>query len=685
MTTKAYSFDIFDTCLTRVWTRPTDLFYELANRLKNNGSSTSPEYRAELASLRIDTELQLKKNANKGKDVTLNDIWEVLKSRLPTDISVEALMQTELDLEYEHARPILATKLFIRRLRERNARIIFISDMYLPESFLKKLLVDSQIASENDPVYVSGDIGLTKASSALYQYVLEKEQLPPQALHHYGDNLHSDVIVPRKLGIAATHFKDSQLNRYEKALMAQPQDDIQTISRITGISRAVRLMCESSFKSYKGLATLISNVVAPLFTSYVAWAIKDAAGKNIKRLYFVSRDGLILLKIAERIAPCVPNAPECRYLYGSRQAWFLPSITEINRKSLLWLIQKSSSATPRDVFKTLHIGQQEIEPVLFQMNITNEFLDAALDKETSATLWQVIEHQDIVSIIQEKAQKARKQALAYFEQEGLCSDEKWAIVDIGWYLNCQGALRKILLNIGKQDHVYGYYFCVRREAHPIAKAGPYAAFLRQDPSYLTGKNPVEQIFRKACIIDQIFTVADHGLVLGYKRKNGRMAPVLKDSDMTRDYLDFVEIIFGMVRIYADETGKAGLLNDQIHALKQCAITSSVNFFLFPDKFAVNAIAGRQTSYDSNESRTRPVARKLTIRDLIYFSGYYSNMLKERDFAKGFEWFEGSVALSAPWIQALFALFNSLKQSQKIKQSFWVNKLLHSALFSNIFK
>ena len=34
---KIYSFDVFDTCITRTYTRPDDVFYEIADRfLKNN-------------------------------------------------------------------------------------------------------------------------------------------------------------------------------------------------------------------------------------------------------------------------------------------------------------------------------------------------------------------------------------------------------------------------------------------------------------------------------------------------------------------------------------------------------------------------------------------------------------------------------------------------------------------------
>ena len=62
-------------------------------------------------------------------------------------------------------------------------------------------------------------------------------------------------------------------------------------------------------------------VAAPLLVPYVLWLLCDARARGLKRLYFVARDGQVLLAIARRLAPRVGFDGELRYLYGSRRSW----------------------------------------------------------------------------------------------------------------------------------------------------------------------------------------------------------------------------------------------------------------------------------------------------------------------------------------------------------------------------
>jgi predicted HAD superfamily hydrolase len=61
-------------------------------------------------------------------------------------------------------------------------------------------------------------------------------------------------------------------------------------------------------------ATLAADVVAPCYVAYVKWLLNDAQKRGIKRLYFLSRDGYILMKIAENMEH---DGIELRYLFLS--------------------------------------------------------------------------------------------------------------------------------------------------------------------------------------------------------------------------------------------------------------------------------------------------------------------------------------------------------------------------------
>src|SRR5690606_16648372 len=98
---------------------------------------------------------------------------------------------------------------FIKKIYEyavnSNKSIIFITDMYLTEQFISKILAENGY-TQYDGLYVSGSIGLSKASSNLFDYVREKKRIRDKWLH-IGDNYISDYKNALSKGIEAYHYK----------------------------------------------------------------------------------------------------------------------------------------------------------------------------------------------------------------------------------------------------------------------------------------------------------------------------------------------------------------------------------------------------------------------------------------------------------------------------------------------
>lgn len=64
-------------------------------------------------------------------------------------------------------RPIASTKRRIQLLRAAGERIVFASDMYLPQDAIQCMLLNAAIAAPGDPVYVSSELGVNKRSVPL--------------------------------------------------------------------------------------------------------------------------------------------------------------------------------------------------------------------------------------------------------------------------------------------------------------------------------------------------------------------------------------------------------------------------------------------------------------------------------------------------------------------------------------
>lgn len=181
------SFDVFDTLLFRKVKKPTDVFGILQEK---NGI---PNF----AESRIRAEEQARKNTDKvNREIDLRDIYTELSREHSVDIAV--MMEDEFDEEQSqcYANPVMLE--IVRCLKEKQKRVIAVSDMYLGEERIRKLL-DKNGYHGVDRVYVSCDRGAGKGNGQLFKRVNEWEGRPDRKIH-IGDNSFADVRGGRLAG-----------------------------------------------------------------------------------------------------------------------------------------------------------------------------------------------------------------------------------------------------------------------------------------------------------------------------------------------------------------------------------------------------------------------------------------------------------------------------------------------------
>jgi len=301
-----FSFDVFDTCVTRSCDRPTDLFERLFVGLLAQKQLTGYELTAAakaLARARIAAEATTRQQTIED-DITLSAIYQSLGPELePYRLSADEAEAAEIELELATVSPILYTQQRVRQLRSQGSRVIFISDMYLPGWVVRQMLKDhgflaSDDTASDDEVYVSADVGLTKGSGRLFPYVCDQLGIAPAQLHHTGDNRYADVRAAQRQGVEATLFTQGDPTRYEQGFRAELVGDDWMRSHLVGLSRAVRLGHDTGSLHSHSHATLAADVLAPLITGYLIWVLTTAKKRGLHRLYFADAG---LLSIAEAI------------------------------------------------------------------------------------------------------------------------------------------------------------------------------------------------------------------------------------------------------------------------------------------------------------------------------------------------------------------------------------------------
>lgn len=101
----------------------------------------------------------------------------------------------------------------LRILSEAEKKIFIITDIYLSENLIKRILW--KLGIQYDALYVSSTLKKMKRNGTLFSEVLKQTGNHPTDMLHIGDNKQSDYLMPKKLGIHAVHIsKDKAVNLF---------------------------------------------------------------------------------------------------------------------------------------------------------------------------------------------------------------------------------------------------------------------------------------------------------------------------------------------------------------------------------------------------------------------------------------------------------------------------------------
>lgn len=393
------SFDIFDTTLIRKCGSPENVFVLLSKALYPQNYQKQEEF--VLWRMRVQHTL-------KG-EYNIDDIYESIEKETFRGYSGIELKNAELDMESKLLVANPEVLKIIDKCRNKGHLIAFISDMYLPSLFLRDILKREGAYKDGDGIYVSNEANKRKQTGGLYDIV--NATYHPQKWFHYGDNPISDYEIPKKKGIKSSlvNFPYNKIEKdliFSSDLLPRPYE----MAILAGISRAARCVFGKSSE-----VMLAADYIAAAYIPYMHYVVDDAIKKGITTLFFLLRDGYVLHKISESIAP---EHLELRCLFVSRKALRNP---------------------------------------FFYIASEKELSDLGLKRE-----------KDFKDYLEDY-----KNCCGYFKKEGLFSDNI-GIVDLGWF----GSSRAIINLIRKSEGlapIMTYYFG-QNSKMLSSEYGPYNVF-----------------------------------------------------------------------------------------------------------------------------------------------------------------------------------------------------------------
>lgn len=512
------SFDVFDTVLTRAVGDPQSVFLLLGLRLGGTlGCSPEAFARARLAADRH-------AYAKTGRDgrVTLSAIHAELGLLLGLDEPAQAaLAAAEMDLERELLRPVPAAAALVGAARIRGERVVYLSDMYLPSSFLVEQLRRHGLWHEGDALHVSGERAASKRSGRLYRLVAEQEGVPTALLTHHGNDPIGDGAAARRAGARIHPVPDANPTGREQLLESGRWSSEGFASALAGAARLARLTVPAAPGHDSVLRDVAAAVAAPLLTGYVLWVLGRARRLGIQRLHFLSRDGQVLLEIARRLARKLDLDIDLRYLYGSRQAWNVATAADGLAEQAAWLFTHSAGASLRGLLARVALAPEAVRGELAELGLLAEDWSRPLSRGEREGLIAAVVDGPLTTAALASARAQRPLVLDHLRQSGVFDGVRSGIVDV----IARGSQHRTLCTLALDEGVATpTAFYVGRQRH-----GPLLPDAAE--TYLFDEVTDVGIprFSGRDVLLLAFCAADHGTVTGYRRVGERVEPVLAEQ------------------------------------------------------------------------------------------------------------------------------------------------------------
>jgi predicted HAD superfamily hydrolase len=509
------TFDAFDTLITRPVFKPTDIFLLAGYVLQREGLSTLTP--SAWHDLRSAAESEMRSQAGE-REITLSEIYQVIARRFANSgFDAVRAAAIEVALEKDLVRPIGAMVKTLSVQADAGPTAV-LSDTYFSEPDLTEMLRLCGVSGDRTEIVASSRAGHTKRSGALFAALRERHPAGGRLIH-LGDNLFSDVWRVTRAGSIAIPFVSGGPNRYEKLLAGGAIEPAILRSAIAGSARTARLRTAAATSHEQEIAKISSDVSGVMLFAFVAWVIARAQALQLQRLYFLARDGEILIEIARRIIARRGLPIEVRYLYVSRGSLHLPAIGTIcdeDFKSLAFNVGQ----TLGDLLRKLELpANGEILSKLEAVGFTAPPLDVALSQTQLDALKAALRHEDITPLIAARAVEQRALLLDYLRQEKLLDPGAIGIVDIGWKGRLQRSLAAVLRTKDDaiESRLTGFYYGLYD--WPPA-SGRLESYLDEPEASALAPYVRGSLF-------EVFCAAQHGTTRGYSRQpDGRVAPVL---------------------------------------------------------------------------------------------------------------------------------------------------------------
>lgn len=510
---KILSLDCFDTLLWRKTATPADLFFDLQSKPAFDDLGFS-------ASLRINAESKARRRriATDGfSEVNLHDIYTAHYPNI-NEQQLKNLIEDEMTSEIAACYAFPPVVDLIREAHKLGLKIIIVSDTYLEEAQLRRLLeqhLPNDVMQAITEIFVSSKHGLSK-SQGLFNHVINKLKISPQSILHIGDSFLADHIGPRK-----QHVNSVQLIYNDDIIAELIRMEALAASLFDPSIRHTRSLCSpfrglfatSNIKKDEHERIIGYAAVGPIMYSFAKYICNEVekiqqTGKRCKTL-FLMRDAYLPSLVCEAIAGKSMG-------YRVRISRFAAYASSFRTKEDVdrYLSDAAPSKRFDDICRQLMLPEKVYAPIIKKVkNLHNS------DYE----FMKLIQKNNILNIIFEKSAEYRKRLMKHLENEiGLEKGDTLIFVDLGYTGTTQLLLENVFRDEMDVEILGRYLIQLRIPEWQKTRSGLF------DPAYYDDRTLLSLVAYIA-LLEQICTSNDRSVV-DYDDKGN---PIYSDTSVNQ--------------------------------------------------------------------------------------------------------------------------------------------------------
>lgn len=441
----------------------------------------------------------------------IDDIYKYIK--LDNNIDIEKLKKIEIDVELDICQQNREFYEIYEYCIAKKKKIIITSDMYLKRECIEQILSNANV-SIYEKLFLSNEVKLNKNSGNIYPYILKKLNIKSNQIVHIGDSRKADFIQPILNGIKAILIprKVNRLSYYNNSELENDE-----ILNYNILQSYINNNIDLNKNKYYNIGY---EILGSLLYGYSKWLLENLKKNNIKKVFFLAREGNLLKKAFDLVND---SDIKSKYIYISRRSVRPALLQDIETLEELYCIVKIKDTT--DVKKFLKDVGLDIKEHLKVFEKYNYVVTTKIKSISNMEeIFQILK-EDIKNI----ASKEKENILGYLNSKSF--ETNVAVSDVGW----AGTMQKSLQKIFKDYKIIGFYMATTNE--DIDKYG-----------YLKGYENIRPFVH---LFENLF-LAQHGTTLKYELNNGEYEPVLDEYEYSLEEMkDIIELQEGALNFMKD--------------------------------------------------------------------------------------------------------------------------------------